>query len=107
VPRCKVWLTLEPHPLQPGWCSLDSETLGFRAHDTTEAATMHALTTFYAFHPLEMVTHPIGLFLAAKEDDPMWKDRVDHAKEVWALFPRATSQLTVRCMSALYRLQYL
>jgi hypothetical protein len=29
---------------------------------------------------------PIGLFPAAKEEDPMWKDRVDHAKEVWALF---------------------
>jgi gas vesicle protein len=107
VPRCKVWLTLEPHPLQPGWRSLDSETLGFRAHDTTEATAMHALTTFCAFHPLEMATHPIGLFLAAKKDKPMWKDRVDHVKEVWELFPRATARLTARCMSALYRLQVL
>ena len=29
VPRCKVWLALEPHPLQLGWRSLDSEALGF------------------------------------------------------------------------------
>ena len=27
VPRCRVWLTLEAHPLQPGWRSLDSETI--------------------------------------------------------------------------------
>jgi hypothetical protein len=24
VPRCRVRMTLEPHPLQPGWRSLDS-----------------------------------------------------------------------------------
>jgi hypothetical protein len=29
VPHCKVWLAMESHPLQPGWRSLDSETLGF------------------------------------------------------------------------------
>ena len=27
VPRCRVRMTLEPHPLQPGWRSLDSELL--------------------------------------------------------------------------------
>ena len=58
---------------------MDSETLGFRAHDTIEATTLHVLTTFYGFHPLDMVTHPIGLFPAEKEDDPMWRDQVDHA----------------------------
>jgi hypothetical protein len=40
MPRCRVWLTLEAHPLQPGWRSLDSETIGFRADDTTDAAAM-------------------------------------------------------------------
>jgi chromosome segregation ATPase len=40
-----------------------------------------------------------------KEDDPMWKDRVEHAKDVWALYPGQTAHLTVRCMNALYRLQ--
>jgi hypothetical protein len=102
VPPCKVWLALEPHPLHLGWHSLDSETLGFRAHDTTEVAAMHTLTTFCGFHPLEMATHPIGLFSTEKEDDLMWRDRVDHVKEVWPLYPRATTRLTVRCMSALY-----
>jgi hypothetical protein len=37
VPRCRVWLTLESHPLQPRWRSLDSESVGFRVDDTTEA----------------------------------------------------------------------
>jgi hypothetical protein len=31
VPRCRVRMTLEPHPLQPGWRSLDSESFGYRA----------------------------------------------------------------------------
>jgi hypothetical protein len=35
----------------------------------------------------------------------MWKDRVEHAKDVWALYLGQTAHLTVRCMNALYRLQ--
>jgi hypothetical protein len=30
---------------------------------------------------------------------------VEHAKDVWALYPEQTAHLTVRCMNALYRLQ--
>jgi hypothetical protein len=30
-------------------------------------------------------THTIGLFPAKKDDDPMWKDRVEHAKDIWAI----------------------
>jgi hypothetical protein len=29
----------------------------------------------------------------------MWKDRVEHAKDVWALYPGHTAHLTVWCMS--------
>jgi hypothetical protein len=105
VPRCRVRMTLEPHPLQPGWRSLDSESLGYRAEETMEAIALHGLTTFCGFHPLELSTHPIGLFPMEKEDDPMWKDRVEHAKDIWAIYPGQTAHLTVRCMNALYRLQ--
>jgi hypothetical protein len=96
---------LEPHPFQPDWCSLDSESFGFRAEDTIESTALHVLTTFCGFNPLELSTHPIGLFPAEKEDDPMWKYQVEHAKDVWALYPRQTAHLTVLCMSALHRLQ--
>jgi hypothetical protein len=105
VPRCRVRMTLEPHPLQPGWRSLDSESFGYRAKDTMEAIALHGLTTFCGFHPLELSTHPIGLFPAEKEDDPMWKDRVEHAKDIWAIYRGQTAHLMVRCMNALYRLQ--
>jgi hypothetical protein len=71
VPRCRVWLTLESHHLQPGWRSLDSETVGFRADDTTEAAAPKALMTFYEYHPLEMMMHPLGLFPTENQDDPV------------------------------------
>jgi uncharacterized coiled-coil protein SlyX len=107
VPRCRVWLTLEAHPLQPGWRSLDSETIGFRTDDTTEAAAMKTLTTFCGYHPLEMVMHPLGLFPAEKKDDPMWCNRVSHVKDVWAMYPDLVGRVTVQCMSALYRLQAL
>jgi hypothetical protein len=98
-------MTLEPHPLQPGWRSLDSKSFGYQTEDTIEAIALHGLTTFCGFHPLELSTHPIGLLPAKKEDDPMWKDRVEHAKDVWALYPGQTAHLMVRCMNALYRLQ--
>jgi signal recognition particle GTPase len=74
---------------------------------TIEATALHMLTTFCGFHPLEMSTHPIGLFPAEKEDDLMWKDRVDHAKDVWDLYLGHTTHLMVRCMNAMYRLQAL
>jgi hypothetical protein len=35
----------------------------------------------------------------------MWKDRVEHAKDIWAIYPGQTAHLIVRCMNALYRLQ--
>jgi hypothetical protein len=41
----------------------------FPGRDTIESTAMHVLMTFYGFHPLEMSTHPIGLFPAEKEDD--------------------------------------
>jgi hypothetical protein len=104
VPRCRVWLTLEAHPLQPSWCSLDSETIGFRTDDTTEAA---AMTTFCDYHALEMVMHPLGLFPTEKKDDPMWCNRVSHVKDVWAMYLDLVGRITVQCMSALYRLQAL
>ena len=71
VPHCRVWLTLESHRLQPGWRSLDSETVGFRADDTTKAAALKALTTFCGYHPLEMMMHPLGLFPTENRDDPV------------------------------------
>jgi hypothetical protein len=30
---------------------------------------------------------------------------VEHARDIWALYPGQTAHLTVRCMDALYRLQ--
>jgi uncharacterized coiled-coil protein SlyX len=110
VPRCRVWLTLEAHPLQPGWCSLDSETVGFRTNNTTQAAAMKTLTTFCGYHPLKMVMHPLGLFPAEKKDDPMWCNRlsdVKDVKDVWAMYPDLVGRVIVQCLSALYRLQAL
>jgi hypothetical protein len=92
---------------QPGWRSLDSETIGFRTNDTTEAAAMKTMTTSCGYHPLEMVMHPLGLFPAEKKDDPMWCNRVSHVKDVWAMYPDLVGRITVQCMSALYRLQAL
>jgi hypothetical protein len=107
VARCRVWLTLESHPLQSSWRSLDPETVGFKADDTTGATVLKALTTFCGYHPLEMMMHPLGLFPAEKRDDPMWCNRVSHVKDVWAMHPDQVGRITVQCMSVLYRLQAL
>jgi hypothetical protein len=107
VPRCRVWLTLEAHPHQPGWRSLDSEMVGFRTDDTTKAAAMKTLTTFCGYHPHEMVMHRLELFPAEKKDDPMWCNCVSHEKDVWAMYPDLVGRVTVQCMSALYHLQAL
>jgi hypothetical protein len=79
----------------------------FRTDDTTEAAAMKTLTTFYGYHPLEMVMHPLGLFPAEKKDDPMWCNRVSHVKDVWTMYPDLVGRVTVQCLSAMYRLQAL
>jgi hypothetical protein len=100
-------LTLEAHPLQPGWRSLNSETIRFRADDTIKAAALKTLTTFYGYHPLEMVMHPLGLFPAKERDDPMSCNTVSHVKDVWAMHPDQVGRITIQCMSALYRLQAL
>jgi hypothetical protein len=107
MPRCQVWLTLEAHPLQQGWHSLDSETIGFKTDDITDATAMKTLTTFYGYHPLEMVMHPLGLFLTEKRDDPMWCNHVSHVKDVWVMYLDLVGRITVQCMSALYCLQAL
>jgi hypothetical protein len=99
VPRCRIWLTLESHPLQSGWRSLDSKTVRFRADDTTKAAALKALTTFCGYHPLEMMMHPLGLFPAEKRDDPMWCNKVSHVKDMWAMHPDQVRRITIQCMS--------
>lgn len=102
MPRCRVWLTLEPQPLQSGWRSMDSETIRFRANITKEAAALWALTTFCEYH-----LHPLGLFPAKRKDDPMRRDMVRNAKDVWALHPNQAPRVMAQCMNALYRLEAL
>jgi hypothetical protein len=68
---------------------------------------MRTLTTFCGYHPLEMVMHPLGLFLAEKKDEPMWCNHVSHMKDIWAMYPDMVRRVTVQCMSALYCLQAL
>jgi hypothetical protein len=77
VPRCRVRMTLDLIH-----CSQAGVRWTLRAEDTIEAIALHRLTTFCGFYPLELSTHPIGLFPTEKEDDPMWKDRVEHAKDI-------------------------
>jgi hypothetical protein len=78
-----------------GWRSLDFEAVGFRVDDTIEAAALKAMTTFFEYHPLEMMMHLLGLFPDENRDDPMWCDRVRHAKDVWAMHPDQVRRITI------------
>jgi hypothetical protein len=49
--------------------------------------------------------HPLGLFPAKEKDDPMWRNRVSHVKDVWAMYPDLVRRITIQCISALYHLQ--
>jgi hypothetical protein len=51
--------------------------------------------------------HPLRLFPAEKKDDPMWCNRVNHVKDIWAMYPDLVGRVTVQCKSALYCLQAL
>jgi hypothetical protein len=47
VPRCRVRMTLEPHSLQPGWRSLDSESFGYRAEDNEREMCPWAISKYF------------------------------------------------------------
>jgi hypothetical protein len=105
VPRFRVWLTLEAHPLQPGWRSLDYRVQGGRHHRGHSTEDPDNLLWVSSLGDGNAPTRTLSC--REERDDPMWCNRVSHVKDVWAMHPDQVGRITVQCMSALYCLQFL
>ena len=106
VPRCRVTVTVPPHPDHPDWADLSSVFFGLRGQESIESAALRVLTDFCDHNPTEVVLSPFGLFPAVDPQNLTWQDHVDHLEELLLLAtPLDIMQTLTRCLDALYTLQ--
>jgi hypothetical protein len=107
VPRCRVKMTIPPHPTLSLWSPIEVNVVGHRLADTFEAAAIEAIHTFCDQHPEEVAGYPIGLFPAMDSRDPEWTFRVAYCDHLLGTLAGETLRTAVRFMSAQYRYQTL
>jgi hypothetical protein len=64
VPRCRVIVTVLPHPDHADWFNLSFVYWGFITHETVESAALRVLTDFCDHNPTVVALCPFGLFPA-------------------------------------------
>jgi hypothetical protein len=64
VPRCRVIITVLPHPDHPDWFDLSFIYWGFITHEAVESAALRVLTDFCDHNPTVVALSPFGLFPA-------------------------------------------
>jgi hypothetical protein len=107
VPRCRVKMTIPPHPTLYLWQPIEVNVVGHRLADTFEATAMEAIHVFYDQHPEEVVGHPIGLFPAIDSRDLEWTFRVTYYDHLLGSLAGETLRTAVSFMNAQYRYQTL
>jgi hypothetical protein len=106
VPRCRVIVTVLPHPDHADWFDLSFVYWGFIIHETVESAALRVLTDFYDHNPTVVSLSPFGLFPAVSPHDPAWLDRMDHLRELLLLAePLDVTQTLARCLNVVFTLQ--
>jgi hypothetical protein len=106
VSRCRVILTVLPHPDHANWFDLSFFYWGFITHETVESATLRVLTDFCDHNPTAVALSPSGLFPAVSPHDPAWLDRMDHLRELLLLAePLYVTQTLARCLNVIFTLQ--
>jgi hypothetical protein len=106
VPRCRVIVTLLPHPDHTGWFDLSFIYWGFRGHKSVESATLRVLMDFCDHNPTVVALSPFGLFPAVSPLDPTWLDRMDHLRELLMLAePLDITQMLARCLNIVFKIQ--
>jgi hypothetical protein len=80
IPRCRVIVTMLPHPDHTDWFDLSFIYWGFRGHESVESAALQVLTDFCDHNPTVVALSPFGLFPAVSPHDPAWLDRMDHLR---------------------------
>jgi hypothetical protein len=108
VPRCRVIVTVLPHPVHADWFDLSFIYWGFRGHESIESAALRVLTDFCDHNPIVVSLSPFGLFPAVSPHDPAWLDRMDHLQELLLRAkPLDVTQTLARCLNIVFTLQVL
>jgi hypothetical protein len=106
VPRCRMIVTVLPHPDHTDWFDLSFVYWGFITHETVESAALRVLTDFCDHNPTVVALSPFGLFPAVSPDDPAWLDHMDHLRELLLLAePLDVTQTLPRCLNVVFTLQ--
>jgi hypothetical protein len=104
-PRCRVIITVLPHPDHADWFDLSFIDWGFRGHESVESTALRVLTDFCDHNPTVVALSPFGLFPAVSPHDPAWLDRMDHLKELLMLAKLLdVTQTLVRCLNVVFTL---
>jgi hypothetical protein len=106
VPRCRVIVTVLPHPDHADWFDLSFIYWGFITHESVESAALRVLTDFCDHNPTVVALSQFGLFPAVSPHDPAWLDRMDHLRELLTLAePLDVTQTLARCLNVVFTLQ--
>jgi hypothetical protein len=106
VPRCRVIVTVLPHPDHADWFDLSFVYLGFIIHETVESAALRVLADFCDHNPTVVALSPFGMFPAVSPHDPAWMDRMDHLRELLLLAePLDVTQTLAHCLNVIFTLQ--
>jgi hypothetical protein len=106
VPRCRVIVTVLPHPDHADWFDLSFIYWGFITHEFVESAALRVLTDFCDHNPTVVALSPFGLFPAVSPHDPAWLDRMDHIWELLTLAePLDVTQTLACCLNVVFTLQ--
>jgi hypothetical protein len=108
VPRCRVIVTVLPHPDHADWFDLSFVYWGFRGHEPVESAALRVLTDFCDHNPTVVALSPFVLFPAVSPHDLAWLDRMDHLRELLLLAePLDVTQTLAHCLNVVFTLQWL
>jgi hypothetical protein len=91
VPRCRVIVTVLPHPDNADWFDLSFIYWGFITHEVVESAALRVLTDFCDDNPTVVALSPFELFPVVSPHDPAWLNRMDHLRQLLSLADRWTS----------------
>jgi hypothetical protein len=106
IPRCRVIITVLPHPDDANWFDLSFVYWGFCGHKSVESAALRVLTNFCDHNPTVVALSPFGFFPAVSPHDPAWLDRMDHLRELLLLAePLDVTQTLARCLNIVFTLQ--
>jgi hypothetical protein len=106
VPRCRVIVTVLPHPDHADWFDLSFVYWGFITHETIESAALRVLMDFCNHNPTMVALSPFGLFPAVRPHDSAWLDLMDHLQELLLLAePLDVTQMLAHCLNVIFTLQ--